>query len=131
MKYLRIIENMANDLDFNGIDFNIILTIVIVVVIGIYLYVEYFSYWFNPFHKHKVNQTVVEYYQHIKEKHPDIWKEYNLTEEGIKKISNDISMMKIYKREHCYMTRKEYLHHIKEKHPDIFKLYRRGIENES
>ena len=86
MKYLNMVENLANDLEFNGFDFNTILIIVIIFVITIYIFVNYFSYWFNPDHPHKVSRTIEEYYEHIKEYHPDIWEEYNLTNEGIKEF---------------------------------------------
>ena len=86
MKYLRIIENMANDLKFNGFDFNTIIILVGIGVVIIYILITFFGYWMNPYHKHKMNQTIEEYYQHIKEEHPDIWEEYNLTDEGIKEL---------------------------------------------
>ena len=83
MKNLRIIENLANDLEFNGFDFNIILTIMLIGVIVIYLFKHYFGYWFIPDHPHKINRTLKEYYEHIKEYHPDIWEKYNLTDEKV------------------------------------------------
>lgn len=66
---------------------------IIFIVVGsliVYKLYDMFGYWLNPFHRHKMNRTLEEYFEHIKLEHPDIWKEHKLTdisvEEFIKKV---------------------------------------------
>lgn len=57
----------------------------IISVIGFIIY-YFYGYWMNPFHRHKINRTMEEYFEHIKEKHPDIWEEHKLTDDSVKEF---------------------------------------------
>jgi hypothetical protein len=82
-----MIAGLIENTSYNpSIDLNALYASIIFILIIGYILLRYFGYWLNPFHKHKMNQTVEEYFEHIKINHPDIWKKYNLTDKDIKEL---------------------------------------------